>query len=120
MALREAFDLAATGLPEKAADRLQKTMNTLDDKPLRGWLREQKAAYLHQTNAVSAQQSLVTAVGENQFVLRPLAGVTSAQIKPAAVQARAAAKFLANEYADGSQASGRRSSGGQKSAIKPC
>ncbi|WP_331719721.1 DEAD/DEAH box helicase family protein [Streptomyces virginiae] len=101
VALREAFDLAVTGLTEKAADRLQKTMNALDDKPLRGWLREQKAAYLHQTNAVSAQQSLVTAVGENQFVLRPLAGVASAQIKPAVVQARAAAEFLANEYADG-------------------
>ncbi|MEW2080102.1 hypothetical protein AB0941_42695 [Streptomyces sp. NPDC013433] len=47
VALREAFDLAATGRSSAAAERVQKAVNDLGegDKALRGWLREQKAAY---------------------------------------------------------------------------
>ncbi|CAL9327639.1 hypothetical protein SUDANB106_00006 [Streptomyces sp. enrichment culture] len=42
VALREAFNLAATGRPSAAAERVQKAVNDLgdSDKALRGWLRE--------------------------------------------------------------------------------
>ncbi len=101
VALREAFDLAATGRTIAAADRIQLTVNDLDDKALRGWLQEQKAAYMHMTDPVAAQQVLAGALNENQFVLKPAGGVESAQIKAAAVQAREAAQFLSAEYGDG-------------------
>ncbi|MGI5192134.1 helicase C-terminal domain-containing protein [Streptomyces sp. CA-288835] len=101
VALREAFDLAATGRTTAAADRLQRTTNDLDDQALRGWLQEQKAAYLHMTDPVAAQQVLTRALDENQFVLKPAGGVEPTQIKAAAVQAREAAQFLAAEYGDG-------------------
>lgn len=101
IAAREAFDLAATGQTRAAADRLQQAINNLEDPALRGWFMEQKAAYLHLTDPVAAQQLLTTAVNENEFVLKPAAGIAPAKIKAAAVQARAAAQFLAAAYHDG-------------------
>jgi hypothetical protein len=103
VALREAFDLAATGRPQAAAERVQKAVNDLgdSDKPLRGWLREQKAAYLHLTDPVAAQQALAGALADNTFVLRSVHGAAPVQLKAAAVQSRAAAVFLAERYRDG-------------------
>jgi hypothetical protein len=101
IASREAFDLAAAGQTRAAADRLQQVINGLEDRATRGWLTEQKAAYLHQTDPVAAQRLLAAAVRENPFVLRPAAGIAPAPVRPAAVQARAAAAFLAAEYKDG-------------------
>ncbi|WP_200215620.1 DEAD/DEAH box helicase [Micromonospora coerulea] len=101
VAVREAFDLASAGQTSAAADRLQQAINSLEDPATRGWLKEQKAAYLHLTDPVAAQQLLAAAVLENPFVLHPAAGVPPAQLKAAAVQARAAAGFLAEEYTDG-------------------
>ncbi|GGU11501.1 DEAD/DEAH box helicase family protein [Streptomyces lateritius] len=101
IALREAFDLAATGRYMQAADRLQKTVNELNDKQLRGWLKEQKAAYLHFADEALAQKALMGALDENPFVLRPVNGVAVTQIKAAAVQAREAAGFLSAKYTDG-------------------
>ncbi|MFF8945976.1 hypothetical protein ACF1A5_27600 [Streptomyces sp. NPDC014864] len=76
-------------------------MNDLEGQALRGWLREQKAAYLYMTDRVAAQQVLAGALDENQFVLKPVGGVAPAQIKATAVQAREAAEFLSAEYGDG-------------------
>lgn len=101
IAARKAFDLAATGQTRAAADRLQQAINNLEDPALRGWFMEQKAAYLHLTDPVAAQQLLTSAVNKNGFVLKPAAGVAPAKIKAAAVQARAAAEFLAGAYQDG-------------------
>jgi hypothetical protein len=75
IASREAFDLAAAGQTRAAADRMQQVINSLEDPATRGWLTEQKAAYLHLTDPVAAQQLLAAAVRENAFVLRPSAGI---------------------------------------------
>ncbi|MFG2651182.1 DEAD/DEAH box helicase family protein [Streptomyces sp. NPDC048436] len=103
VALREAFDLAATGRAPAAAERVQKAVNALgeNDKALRGWLREQKAAYLHLTDPVAAQQALAGALSDNTFVLRSVNGAAPVRLKAAAVQSRAAAEFLAGRYRDG-------------------
>ncbi|MER6401491.1 DEAD/DEAH box helicase family protein [Kitasatospora sp. NPDC001603] len=103
VALREAFDLAATGRTPAAAERVQKAVNALGngETTLRGWLREQKAVYLHLTDPVAAQQALAGALNDNAFVLRPVNGGAPVQLKAAAVQSRAAAEFLAAQYHDG-------------------
>lgn len=103
VALREAFDFAATGRPQAAAERVQKAVNDIgeNDKALRGWLREQKAAYLHLTDPVAAQQALAGALADNTFVLRSVHGAAPVRLKAAAVQSRAAAEFLADRYRDG-------------------
>jgi hypothetical protein len=80
---------------------MQRTITELQDKAVRGLLTEQRAAYLHQVDAASAQRMLTRALADNPFVLRPAAGVTPTQLKAAAVQAAAAAEFLTAEYQDG-------------------
>jgi hypothetical protein len=101
IAARQAFDLAAAGQTAAAADRLQAAINDLEDPAIRGWLRQQKAAYLHFTDPVAAQQLLAAAAVENSFVLRPVTGITPTPVRAAATQARTAAAFLAAEYTDG-------------------
>jgi hypothetical protein len=100
VAAREAFDLAAAGQHSQAADRLQTAINGIIDPALRGWVREQKATYLHFVDPATAQQQLGAAIRDNPAVLRPAVGVDVRQARPAAVQARAAAEYLAATYAD--------------------
>ncbi|WP_234314157.1 hypothetical protein [Streptomyces sp. NBRC 109706] len=68
VALREAFDLAAMGRTPAAVERVQKAANDLGnrDTVLRGWLREQKAAYLHLTGRVATQQALAGALNDKR------------------------------------------------------
>jgi hypothetical protein len=101
VALRQAFDLAAAGQTSAAAAQVQQAINNLDDPSIRGWLMEQKAAYLNMTDPGAAQAVLATAVRENPFVLRPAAGVSPAAARPSAAQPLAAAQFLAQAYSDG-------------------
>ena len=100
VAAREAFDLAAIGQTRAAANRLQRVIDELENPAIRGWLMEQMAAYRHFTDKVAAQKALTAAGQRNPFVLHPAAGISPAPIKPAAVQARAAAQFLSSEYSD--------------------
>ncbi|MER6958229.1 hypothetical protein [Streptomyces sp. NPDC000618] len=79
IALREAFDLAATGRTTAAADRIRLTVNDLDGQALWGRLREQRAACLHMTDSVAAQQALADALDENQCVLKPAGGAEPTQ-----------------------------------------
>lgn len=99
--IREAFNLAATGRYNDASDRLQKAIGAVTDRAVRGWLTERRAAYLHLVDHPAAQRLLAKALDDNPFVLRPAGGVTPAQLRPAAVQAQAAAAFLGRTYADG-------------------
>uniref|UniRef100_UPI001CB6FBCA hypothetical protein n=1 Tax=Nonomuraea sp. SYSU D8015 TaxID=2593644 RepID=UPI001CB6FBCA len=101
VAQREAFDLAATGRHAEAAERLGRAIGDITDPALRGWLCEQRAAYLHHVDAAAAQKMLAKALNDNPFLLRPISGVTPVQLRPAAAQAEAAAKFLAAEYSNG-------------------
>jgi hypothetical protein len=101
IASRQAFDLAAAGQTGAAADRLQAVINVTENLALRGWLKEQKAAYLHLNDPVAAQQVLASAIRDNGFVLRPAAGIAPAPMRPAVIQAQAAADFLGREYNDG-------------------
>jgi hypothetical protein len=101
IAAREAFDLATAGQTRAAADRLQQAINDIENKPLRGWLTEQMAAYVHFTDPSAAQRLLTAATQENSFALHPAAGIAPAPIRAAVVQAQAAATFLAEEYGDG-------------------
>lgn len=101
IAQRQAFDLATAGQTVAAAERLQHAINQVDDPSLRGWLREQKAAYLQFTDSVGAQAQLTAAIHENPLVLRPASGVRPNRLRAAAVQARAAAEFLGETYDEG-------------------
>lgn len=100
VATRDAFDLAVAGQHSQAANRLQTAIDSITDPALRGWMREQKATYLHFVDPATAQQQLGAAVRENPAVLRPAVGVDVRQARAAAVQGRAAAEYLAATYTD--------------------
>lgn len=100
VAAREAFDLAAAGQHSQAVARLQTAINGIADPALRGWVREQRATYLHFVDAAAAQGQLNTAVQDNPAVLRPAVGINVRQARAAAVQARAAAEYLGSTYAN--------------------
>jgi hypothetical protein len=100
VAARTAFDLAVTGQTSQAADVLQQAINGITDPALRGWVREQKAGYLHFTDPATAQQQLGAAIRDNPMVLRPAVGVDVRRTRPAAVQASAAASYLGATYTD--------------------
>ncbi|MEU7407694.1 MULTISPECIES: hypothetical protein [unclassified Streptomyces] len=87
VALREALDLAVTGRTPAAAERVQKAVNDLggSNRALQGWLREQKAAYLHLTDRADAERALAGALDDNPFVLRPVNGGAPVQLKATAV-----------------------------------
>lgn len=98
ISLRTAFDFAAVGRHADAANAVQQAADRTESDAERGWLMEQQAAYQHFVNPAEAQRVLAAAVSRNPHVLRPVAGVPVTRIKAAAVQARAAAKFLTAEY----------------------
>lgn len=85
--MHQAFDLAATGRRSDAADRLQKVIPTITDPAVRGWLTEQRAAYLHHVDTAAAQRLLTKALDDNPFLLRPASGVSPAKQRPAAALA---------------------------------
>ncbi|WP_327309826.1 DEAD/DEAH box helicase (plasmid) [Streptomyces sp. NBC_01298] len=97
---REAFNLATTGRYDDAAARLQKALGSVTDPAVRGWMAEQRAAYLHHVDPHIAQQQLSRALDDNPFVLKPVGGVTPTQLRPAAAQAEACAAYLRETYAD--------------------
>ncbi|MGA5819890.1 DEAD/DEAH box helicase [Kitasatospora sp. NPDC094028] len=101
IASREAFDLAVTGRQRDAADAMQRATTEVEDPAVRGLLLEQRAAYLNHVDPTAAQRMLAKASEQNPFVLRPAAGVQPAKLRAAAVQAKAAAEFLDQEYGDG-------------------
>lgn len=100
IAAREAFDLAAAAQYDQAAGRLQTAIDSITDPALRGWVREQKATYLHFVDPALAQQQLGAAVRDNPAVLRPAVGVDVRQARAATVQACAAAEYLGATYPD--------------------
>ncbi|MFJ5635056.1 hypothetical protein ACIQF5_20765 [Streptomyces goshikiensis] len=83
-----------------AAARLQNALGSVTDPAVRGWIGEQRAAYLHHGDAHIAQQPLSRALDDNPFVLKPIGGVTPAQLRPTAAQAEACAAYLKDTYAD--------------------
>lgn len=101
VALRKAFDMAASGQYADAANAVQGAADRTESDAERGWLMEQQAAYQHLADPMKAQAVLAAATIRNPHVLRPAAGVPVSRIKAAAVQARAAADFLGHAYHDG-------------------
>ncbi|MFS0717127.1 helicase C-terminal domain-containing protein [Arthrobacter sp. 1P04PC] len=97
---RRAFDLAAQQRYQEAADAQQQAINAVrDDARVRGWMRQQKAAYLHPINPVAAQKLQVQALDDNRALLKPEQGIAYIPLKgKAAEQASTAAAFLSGKY----------------------
>lgn len=95
---RDAFDLAFAERFPEAAERLQESIDDLDDRRLRGLLKEEAAVYLHQADSAAAQQLQVSAYSDNRALTRPLKGITYTRLRDPKPQAQAASGFLKKWY----------------------
>ena len=74
--MRQAFDAASDGDLESAATRLTAAADATPDRRQAGQLFEQAAVYTERYDPARAQSLLAIARAKNQYVLRPLTGIT--------------------------------------------
>ncbi len=98
--LRKAFNAAAIRQYSDASAEVSAAINSTEDPRVKGWLQEQLACYVHQTNPAGAQQVLAGALKHNPRVTHPMEGVSYTRLSIVADQAYAAAEYLRASYAD--------------------
>lgn len=93
--LREAFDAARVSRYDIATSKAQAAVNATSERQVRGYLKQQLAAYTNFTDSAQAQELQLAAVSENQRLLKPLAGTTYHRLSaPPRGQAAAAVEFM--------------------------
>jgi hypothetical protein len=105
VAQRMAFNLAAIGQYDQAADVLGAAANAAasdGDRALAGLLFERQALYLDHVNQVDALAVQRRALEHNDLLLRP-PGAAVRPIRPVMAQGEAATRFLADKYQAGMQ-----------------
>lgn len=100
IAEREAFDLAEVGNFAGAADRLVEASNAEQSIHLRGWLKQQAAAYMHRADPVRAQKLQLSAKTDNRALLKPREGFTYARVAQSQDQADRLSEYLRERYTD--------------------
>ncbi|MGH3534432.1 MAG: helicase C-terminal domain-containing protein, partial [Pseudonocardiaceae bacterium] len=98
IAQRAAFESATDGDFRAAAQHLSTVADAMTDNREKGWLLEQQAAYLDQTDPVLGQQVLAQARISNPSILRPLSGVTYQPLSLLEGQAQRSADLLSSRY----------------------
>lgn len=97
---RAAFDSITNSQFKPAEAKLQEAVNGETDRAVRGYLMQQLAEIVHYTDAVTAQATLLSAVGYNRRVIKPLAGIAHVKIKAPTVQAGACRAFIEKRFVD--------------------
>ena len=98
---REAFDKAELGRYREAHDLLQRAAGNTTNTRVRGWVKQQAAAYLNHVDQAQAQVLQTAAQSDNRRLLKPLAGVTYQRLAQVADQAAASTRYLGETYASG-------------------
>lgn len=98
IALRQGFDAAEVGKARAAHDLVQAVVDKTEEPKLRGWLKQQAAAFLHRANAVQAQKLQGSAQSDNRALLKPRAGVEYERLQGSADQGARAATYLSARY----------------------
>lgn len=93
--LREAFDAARVARYDVAVNKAQAAVNGTTERQVRGYLKQQLAGYTNFIDPAQAQELQLSAVSENQRLLKPLAGTTYHRLNaPPSGQAAAAVQFM--------------------------
>jgi hypothetical protein len=98
VAERQAFDLAELRRYSEAADRLQQAVDGTADLRLRGWLKQQAAAYRHFVDPVAAQGMQESALTDNRALLKPKVNLHYVRLRATEAQANQAADYLDRLY----------------------
>lgn len=99
-ARRAAWDATIAGDPAGAADRLNASLNDIDDVE-RGWRLEEVAAYRQEIGPEEAQQTLQAAKRLNNNVLMPAIPLSRRPLRGRAQQAKDASTSLAEKFESG-------------------
>jgi hypothetical protein len=100
---REAFDLVLSDQPKSASDAIQSAVRSEADLRVKGYLKQQLAEIVHPVDAGEAQKILLSAVGDNRRVVKPLKGITHVKLTAPAAQAAACAEFISRRCIDANQ-----------------
>lgn len=98
VARRRAFEAAAEGDYTKAAELLQDAVGKASSSKEQGWLLEQRAVYLDQTDPVLAQVVLAQAREKNSWATRPINGVSYIRLQSVDYQAKKASENVGGMY----------------------
>ena len=98
-AQRQAFDAIRINRFDQAEVALREAENGQTDGKVKGWLLDQVAAAVHQSDKVRSQQILQSAIDRNSLVTKPLGGIAYKRVETSGMdQARQAAQFLTDTY----------------------
>lgn len=101
-ARRRAFDKAVAGNYEAAVDCMRSGVDSVIDPIEKGWYMEEVATYQQLIDPMGAQKTLAGARDRNPGVVKPDVAPAPKPISGPALQAQAAAEYLASTYSDGS------------------
>jgi hypothetical protein len=102
VAERAAFDLACRRRYDDAVARMDEAIATAGSDPkLRGYLKQQAAAYTHFFDQVRAQNLQRSAIEDNHGLLRPRDGVGYRTLRSTAAQAEQASSYMASSFRSG-------------------
>lgn len=99
VAERAAFDDGLIQQYQRSVDHLQKAANQVQDRRVRGWIKQQVAEYTHHLDPVRAQQVLLSALSDNRMLTKPIQGVTYSRLNAVTKsQAENLLDFIATRY----------------------
>lgn len=100
IAQRKAFNYACLNQFERAVDILLSSANKLVDKDkiLYGFALQTLAEYINYTNEVESQITLLSAITNNKYLLKPKDGISYKKVKIVDEQANQLQKYLLENY----------------------
>ena len=104
LSVKHAFDLARQDDPINAETVLTKTINAIDDRDLKAWLKARVAEIKQVTDPAEAQKILASAHRLNPGVLKPVKGATYQKLSPpASKQASRVQEYHRSRFLDSAQ-----------------
>ncbi|OAB63637.1 helicase [Leptolyngbya valderiana BDU 20041] len=98
---RKAFNSASINNYAEAVQYLSEAANSIQEKPLRSYLKQYLAEYINLYDPVEAQKTLMSAAGDNPRVIKPIDGIKYHKLKANGMeQAKVCSDFLSNQFDD--------------------
>ncbi len=101
IAQRKAYDFAFIKNYNAAVSELRNVINTVDEKPLKSYLKQCLAEYINFYDQAEAQKTLMSAASDNSRVTKPMEGISYHKLESKAMdQARICRDYLTRKFND--------------------
>ncbi|MAT06291.1 MAG: hypothetical protein CL424_14735 [Acidimicrobiaceae bacterium] len=99
IAQRKSFELAQDARHSEAVASMRTVIDTIEERPVRGWAKQLAAHYLYQYDRVSADELQKSAREDNRSAFRPIGShLSPTLLKTTLSQSQASASQLQNRY----------------------